>query len=66
MGQERRLRPYERSFVVAHRLSTIVHSDVILVMDKGQVVEKGSHRELLEKRGAYYRLYQSQFEAVGE
>lgn len=52
------------SFVVAHRLSTIVHSDVILVMDKGQVVEKGSHRELLEKRGAYYRLYNSQFEAI--
>ena len=52
------------SFVVAHRLSTIVHSDVILVMENGQVVEKGSHTELLKKQGAYYRLYQSQFEAV--
>ena len=52
------------SFVVAHRLSTIVNSDVILVMENGSVVEKGSHKELLERRGAYYRLYQSQFELV--
>ncbi len=52
------------SFVVAHRLSTIVNSDVILVMENGSVVEKGSHKELLKRRGAYYHLYQSQFELV--
>ncbi len=49
------------SFVVAHRLSTIVGADVILVMEKGHVVEQGTHLELLEKRGAYYELYSGQF-----
>ncbi len=50
------------SFVVAHRLSTIVSADTILVMDKGRVVEQGSHAELLEKKGAYYTLYHGQFD----
>lgn len=45
------------SFVVAHRLSTIVNSDVILVMNKGQIIEQGTHRELLEKNGFYARLW---------
>lgn len=45
------------SFVVAHRLSTIVHSDCILVMQDGQVVEMGTHQQLLEKKGEYYNLY---------
>lgn len=49
------------SFVVAHRLSTIVSSDLILVMNKGNIIEQGSHEELLEKRGFYYQLYNSQF-----
>ncbi len=49
------------SFVVAHRLSTIVNSDVILVMKDGKVIEKGNHRELLEKNGFYATLYNSQF-----
>ena len=49
------------SFVVAHRLSTIVHSDCILVMESGRVVEKGTHKQLLEKGGAYARLYNGQF-----
>ena len=49
------------SFVVAHRLSTIVHSDCILVMDKGKVVEKGTHSELLAKNGAYAELHRGQF-----
>ncbi len=49
------------SFVVAHRLSTIVSADRILVMEKGQVVEQGTHAELLEKKGAYYELYNGQF-----
>lgn len=48
-------------FVVAHRLSTIVHADVILVMDKGQIIERGTHTELLKKNGAYAALYQAQF-----
>ena len=50
------------SFVVAHRLSTIKNADVILVMNKGNVIEKGTHEELLEKGGFYANLYNSQFE----
>ena len=49
------------SFVVAHRLSTIINSDLILVMNKGNVIEKGTHEELLEKHGFYYELYNAQF-----
>ena len=49
------------SFVVAHRLSTIIHSDKILVMQSGQVVEQGTHQELLAKGGAYAELYNGQF-----
>jgi ATP-binding cassette subfamily B protein/subfamily B ATP-binding cassette protein MsbA len=45
------------SFVIAHRLSTIVASDQIVVMDQGQIVERGTHQELLELGGAYYNLY---------
>ena len=45
------------SIVIAHRLSTIIDSDIIYVMDKGKVVEKGTHQELLDKKGYYYRLY---------
>ena len=50
------------SFIVAHRLSTIKEADIILVMNKGNIIEKGNHRELLEKKGFYYNLYNSQFE----
>ena len=50
------------SFIVAHRLSTIKNADVILVMNKGNVIEKGTHEELLEKGGFYANLYNSQFE----
>jgi ATP-binding cassette subfamily B protein len=49
------------SFVVAHRLSTIKESDVILVMNKGNIVEQGTHQELLSRKGFYYNLYNSQF-----
>ena len=48
-------------FVIAHRLSTIVDADVILVLRDGQIVEQGSHRQLLEQRGFYYQLYTSQY-----
>ena len=49
------------SFVIAHRLSTIRDADKVVVMDKGGIVEEGSHGELLEKGGFYHRLYMSQF-----
>nr|WP_245356972.1 ABC transporter ATP-binding protein [Paeniglutamicibacter kerguelensis] len=55
------LRSDRTSFVIAHRLSTIRDADTILVMEEGRIVEQGNHRELLTVRGAYYRLYQSQF-----
>lgn len=50
------------SFIVAHRLSTITSADLILVMNKGQIIEQGTHQELLKKKGFYANLYNSQFE----
>ncbi|QCB93426.1 ABC transporter ATP-binding protein [Cellulomonas shaoxiangyii] len=58
------LRSGRTSFVIAHRLSTIRDADVILVMEHGRIVEKGSHDELLAAEGAYARLYASQFAAA--
>ncbi|MFC8799120.1 ABC transporter ATP-binding protein [Promicromonospora sp. NPDC057138] len=58
-----RLRQDRTSFVIAHRLSTIRDADVILVMEHGDIVEQGSHDELLAADGAYARLYASQFAA---
>ena len=51
------------SFVIAHRLSTIVDADEVLVVDEGQIVERGTHRELLEQGEVYRRLYEMQFQA---
>ncbi len=53
------------SFVIAHRLSTIINSDIIIVMDKGRIVEKGSHEELLAKKGRYFHLYSMQWAQTG-
>ncbi|GAB4071207.1 ABC transporter ATP-binding protein [Angustibacter speluncae] len=55
------LRSDRTSFVIAHRLSTIRDADLILVMEDGAIVEQGSHAELLERDGAYARLYRAQF-----
>ena len=52
------------SFVIAHRLSTIREADLILVMENGAIVEKGTHEELIRSRNAYWRLYNSQFEGA--
>jgi ATP-binding cassette subfamily B multidrug efflux pump len=50
------------SIVIAHRLATIVNADKIIVMEKGQIVEQGSHQELVQKQDGYYKnLYESQF-----
>ena len=59
-----RLRADRTAFVIAHRLSTIRDADLILVMESGSIVEQGSHDELLRARGAYWRLYNAQFEAA--
>ncbi|MBE6637585.1 MAG: ABC transporter ATP-binding protein, partial [Ruminococcaceae bacterium] len=50
------------SFVIAHRLSTVQNADVILVILDGNIVEQGSHTELLARNGVYHSLYHSQFE----
>ncbi len=49
-------------FVIAHRLSTVQNSDVIMVLDNGHIIERGSHKELIEKKGKYYQLYTGAFE----
>ncbi len=57
-----RLMKGKTCFVIAHRLSTIRHADLILVMRDGNVIEQGTHEELIRKKGFYYQLYNSQFE----
>jgi len=52
------------SFIIAHRLSTIKNADLILVMNEGDIIEQGSHEELLGQDGFYAKLYNSQFEKV--
>ena len=61
-----RLRQGRTSFVIAHRLSTIRDADLILVMEHGDIVEQGTHQELLDAKGAYFDLYQSQFSGAVE
>jgi ATP-binding cassette, subfamily B, multidrug efflux pump len=58
------LRSQRTSFVIAHRLSTIRDADTILMMDAGRIVEQGTHDELIDKAGAYFNLYNSQFAAA--
>jgi ATP-binding cassette, subfamily B, multidrug efflux pump len=50
------------SFVIAHRLSTVRNADEILVLEKGQIIERGNHEALLEQKGRYYELYKGQFD----
>ena len=49
-------------FVIAHRLSTVRNADAIIVLEQGQIVERGSHQELLDQKGEYYQLYNGMFE----
>jgi len=49
------------AIIIAHRISVIKDADEIVVMDQGKIVEKGTHDGLIEKRGAYYNIYQDQF-----
>ncbi len=48
--------------MIAHRLSTIRNADMVLVMDQGEIIERGRHQDLLERKGFYYNLYMSQFQ----
>ena len=49
-------------FVIAHRLSTVKNSDVIMVLDKGRIIERGNHEKLISEKGQYYQLYTGAFE----
>ena len=60
------LRRGRTSFVIAHRLSTIRNADTIVVMDRGRIIEQGTHGQLMRAQGFYFRLYQSQFELAGD
>jgi ATP-binding cassette subfamily B protein len=55
------IRAQRTSFVIAHRLSTIRNADIILVMENGKLVEQGHHEDLIDRDGAYARLYNAQF-----
>ena len=57
----RKLMEGKTCFVIAHRLSTIQNADNILVLDKGDVIEQGTHASLMQQKGHYYKLYASQF-----
>jgi len=57
---------HRTSIVIAHRLSTILAADLILVVDRGQIVEQGRHAELLENGGLYAQLYETQFRSQRE
>lgn len=58
----RKLMEHKTCFVIAHRLSTIQNADVILVVNHGEIVEQGTHGELMEREGFYYQMYRAQFE----
>lgn len=53
-------------FVIAHRLSTIKNSDVIMVLDKGRIIERGNHNSLIDKKGTYYQLYTGSSVGLGD
>jgi ATP-binding cassette subfamily B protein len=59
-----RLMKGRTSFIIAHRLSTIRNADLVLLINNGRIIERGTHDELLEKQGFYYNLYMSQFKGT--
>ena len=61
----KRVMAQRTSIVIAHRLSTILAADLILVIDRGQIVERGTHTELVARKGLYAQLYKTQFRKDG-
>mgnify|MGYP004611856259 CR=1 FL=1 len=57
-----RLMKGRTAFVIAHRLSTVQNADVIMVLDHGRIIERGSHEKLMAEKGTYYQLYTGAFE----
>ena len=54
--------PFCTTFVIAHRLSTVMNSDCIMVLDHGKIIERGTHEDLIAQKGTYYQLYTGAFE----
>ncbi len=57
-----RLMAGRTTFIIAHRLSTVRNADAIMVIEQGEILERGNHDELIEQKGRYYQLYTGQFE----
>ena len=61
-GMEHFLMKGRTVFVIAHRLSTVRNADAIMVLENGEIIERGNHQDLIEKKGRYYQLYTGAFE----
>ena len=62
----KKVRRNKTSIIIAHRISAVIEADEIIVIDKGKIIERGNHLDLIEKGGLYYDIYKSQFREAGK